>query len=212
MSKPEAGTRGHLSHQWNKIHISLPSFILSIWLLNRQCLLAGTAPVWYEEVDTVSGMAWSESSKEKIQVDCDTARVSWWCVPRLLFRHGYTLLAGTEILKTLMEDSLHGISCFPQSYLAPFCKYSCLKICKIPCLFPILSCRLQLQLMMKPAALLFRLTPWDEGKNCEMLWYMEQTKWILLNRLTNYKDVFWQCEFKQDKKYHWQPVVRFRLF
>ena len=54
--------------------------------------------------------------------------------------------------------------------------YSCLKICKIPCLFPILSCRLQLQLIVKPAALLFRLSPWDEGKNCEMLWFMQLIK------------------------------------
>lgn len=157
---------------WTKIHISYLSFIFSIWLLNRQCLLAGTTPVWDEEVDTVSGMARCESREEKKQVDSDTERVSWWCVPRLLFRHSYTLLAGTEILKALMEDSLHGISCFLQSYLAPSWKYSCLKICKIPCLCLILSCRLQLQLMVKPAVLLFRLTLWDEGKNCEMLSFM----------------------------------------
>jgi hypothetical protein len=50
-----------------------------------------------------------------------------------------------------------------------------LTILQIPCIFPILSCRLQLQLMVQVAALLFKLTPWDEGKLSNVVIHITNT-------------------------------------
>ena len=45
-------------------------------IVNGQCLFTGTAPVWYKEVDTVSGMASHASSEDEKQVGSETGRVS----------------------------------------------------------------------------------------------------------------------------------------